>query len=180
MAASASNTAAGVTNVTNDCAEITARVRYAETDQMGMVYHGHYYMYFEIGRVELMRARGVAYKEMEEHDDTYIVVAESNCRHLRPARYDDLLRIRTRIVESRRRTIRFAYEIWNDSSRELLATGETLHVICNRQGRPKALPEKYRGLFPLSENERRKENRDYALRPDGGTETVPCAAPPHN
>jgi acyl-CoA thioester hydrolase len=59
--------------------EITARVRYAETDQMGVVYHAHYYVYFEIGRVELMRARGVAYKEMEERDDAYIVVAESHC-----------------------------------------------------------------------------------------------------
>jgi acyl-CoA thioester hydrolase len=132
--------------------EITARVRYAETDQMGVVYHAHYYVYFEIGRVELMRTRGVAYKEMEERDDAYIVVAESHCRHLQPARYDDLLRIRTRVAEARRRTIRFAYEILNDSNGELLATGETLHVICNREGRPKALPDKYRKLFPISEN----------------------------
>jgi acyl-CoA thioester hydrolase len=132
--------------------EITARVRYAETDQMGVVYHAHYYVYFEIGRVELMRERGVAYKEMEERDDAYIVVAESHCRHLQPARYDDLLRIRTRVTQARRRTIRFAYEILNDSSGELLATGETLHVICNRDERPKALPVKYRALFPLSGN----------------------------
>jgi acyl-CoA thioester hydrolase len=140
--------------------ETTVRVRYVETDQMGVVYHGHYYVYFEIGRVELMRARGVAYKEMEEQDDSYIVVAESHCRHLRPARYDDLLRIRTRVVESRRRIIRFAYEILNDETRELLATGETLHVVCNREGRPKALPEKYRALFPLSEKELPEKTSD--------------------
>lgn len=149
----AANSASAVPGETNNFSEITVRVRYAETDQMGMVYHGHYYIYFEIGRVELMRARGVAYKEMEERDDTYIVVAESHCRHLRPARYDDLLRIRTRVAESRRRTIRFAYELLNDATGELLATGETLHVICNREGRPRALPEKYRALFPLSGTE---------------------------
>jgi acyl-CoA thioester hydrolase len=101
----------------------------------------------------LIRTRGVAYKEMEERDDTYIVVAESHCRHLRPARHDDLLRIRTRVAESRRRTIRFAYELLNDATGELLATGETLHVICNREGRPRSLPEKYRALFPLSGTE---------------------------
>ena len=123
------------------------RVRYAETDQMGYVYYGNYYTYFEVGRVEYMRARGVAYKEMEINDDSYIVVAESQCRNLRPARYDDMLRIRTRVAELRSRTIRFAYEVIRESDGERLATGETLHVICDRQGRPKALPEKYRHYF---------------------------------
>jgi acyl-CoA thioester hydrolase len=96
-----------------------------------------------------MRERGIAYKRMEQEDDSYIVVAEANCRYLRPARYDDLLRIRTRVSESRRRSIRFAYEILRHDSGEMLATGETLHIICNRQGRAKSLPEKYRQLFPL-------------------------------
>jgi len=94
-----------------------------------------------------MRQRGVAYKEMEEKGDSYIVVAESHCSYRRPAHYDDLLRIRTRVAEARRRTIRFAYEILNDATGEMLATGETLHVVCNRQGRPKALPDHYRKLF---------------------------------
>ena len=130
--------------------ETTTRVRYVETDQMGMVYHANYYIYFEIGRVELIRQRGIAYRDMEKIDDRYIVVAESHCRYIRPARYDDLLRIRTCIAESRTRTIRFAYELLNDETRELLATGETLHVICDRAGRPRALPEKYRQIFPLT------------------------------
>ena len=134
-----------------DFSETTARVRYAETDQMGMVYHANYYVYFEVGRVEHMRQLGVAYKEMELQDDSYIVVAESQCRYRRSARYDDLLRIRTRVAESRRRTIRFAYEIVNNATGEFLATGETLHVVCNKDGRPKALPEKYRRFFPLTE-----------------------------
>jgi acyl-CoA thioester hydrolase len=126
------------------------RVRYAETDQMGYVYYGNYYTYFEVGRVEFMRARGVAYKDMEIADDSFIVVAESNCRYRRPARYDDLLRIRTRVAELRRRTLKFSYEVLREADSELLASGETLHVICDRQGRPKALPEKYRRYFDAS------------------------------
>jgi acyl-CoA thioester hydrolase len=135
----------------SEFSETTVRVRYAETDQMGLVYYANYYIYFEIGRVEYMRQRGVAYKQMEIEDDSFIVVAESNCRYRRPARYDDLLRIRTRVSEVRRRTIRFAYEIVNDASGELLAAGETLHVVCDSKGRPKALPDKYREYFPITE-----------------------------
>ena len=127
--------------------ETTVRVRYAETDQMGVVYYGNYFVWFEVGRVELLRDLGCAYKEMEQKDDSYIVVAEANCRYLRPARYDDLLRIRTRVAEARSRAIRFAYEILDGSTGELLVTGETTHVICDRTGRPKTLPAKYRKLF---------------------------------
>jgi acyl-CoA thioester hydrolase len=134
----------------SDFSEVTVRVRYAETDQMHVVYYSNYLVFFEIGRVEYMRQRGVAYKQMEIEDDSYIIVAESHCRYLRPARYDDLLRIRTRVSEVRRRTIRFAYEIVNDTTGELLSTGETLHVVCDSKGRPKALPEKYRKYFPLT------------------------------
>jgi acyl-CoA thioester hydrolase len=129
------------------CSDCTVRVRYADTDQMSVVYYANYYIYFEVGRVEYMRERGVDYKDMEKQDDAFIVVAESHCRYLRPARYDDLLRIRTRVEEVRRRTIRFAYEVHCDARGELLATGETLHVVCDRHGRPKALPEKYCRIF---------------------------------
>src|SRR5580693_9316432 len=116
------------------------RVRYAETDQMGFVYYGNYYVYFEVGRVEYMRNLGVDYKQMEIEDDSFIVVAESKCRYRRPARYDDLLRIRTRIVALKRRTIHFDYEVIRDATAELLATGETIHVVCDSAGRPKSLP----------------------------------------
>jgi len=123
------------------------RVRYAETDQMGFVYYGNYYIYFEVGRVEYMRDRGVNYKQMELQDNCFIVVAESNCRYRKPAGYDDLLRIRTRVTQAKRRTIHFSYEILHDETGELLATGETVHVICDKNGRPKSLPDKYRRLF---------------------------------
>jgi acyl-CoA thioester hydrolase len=128
--------------------ETTVRVRYAETDQMGVVYHSNFLIWFEVGRVELCRQLGFAYKQMEADDDTLIVVAEASCRYKRPARFDDLLRVRTRIATAQRRTIRFAYQIFNDASGELCAEGETLHVYCDRAGRPRSLPEKYRAYFP--------------------------------
>jgi acyl-CoA thioester hydrolase len=133
-----------------DFADTTVRVRYAETDQMGVVYYGNYFTWFEIGRVELCRQLGFEYKQMESEDDSYIVVAEAYCRYKRSARFDDVLTIRTRITESQRRTVRFGYEILQQQSGELVATGETMHVICDRLGRPKSLPEKYRKYFPAT------------------------------
>lgn len=135
-------------------ADAEIRVRYAETDQMGVVYHSNYFVWFEIGRVELCRRLGFEYKTMEAEDDSYIVVAKASCRYKRPARFDDVLTIRTRVAESQRRTIRFSYDVFNPRSGELLATGETLHVVCDRLGRPKSLPEKYRKYFPAVARQR--------------------------
>jgi len=134
-----------------DYADTTVRVRYAETDQMGVVYYGNYFTWFEIGRVEFCRQVGFEYKQMENEDDSFIVVAEASCRYKRPARFDDLLTVRTRVTGSQRRTIRFAYEIFRQGSDELIATGETVHVVCDSQGRPKSLPAKYRRYFPLAD-----------------------------
>jgi len=131
----------------SDFSDIVVRVRYSETDKMGVVYYANYFVYFEIGRVEYMRQRGVDYRRMELEDETFIVVGEAKCRYRRPARYDDPLRIRTRVVSAKRRTIQFGYEIHHDGTGELLATGETTHVVCNNKGRPKQLPEKYRRYF---------------------------------
>jgi acyl-CoA thioester hydrolase len=130
--------------------DTVVRVRYAETDKMGVVYHSNYYIYFEVGRVEYMRNLGVDYKKMETDDDTFIVVAESKCRYRRAARYDDLLRIRTHVIKVKRRTITFGYQVLHDESGELLALGETVHVVCGGNGKPKALPEKYRNVFPIT------------------------------
>src|SRR5580704_16124696 len=104
--------------------DTTLRVRYAETDQMGFVY-----------------------KTMETDDDCHIVVAEAHCRYEKPARYDQILRVRTRIAEWRNRVVKFSYEIFLDEDSSLLATGYTTHVICGGNGRPKALPTKYRNVL---------------------------------
>jgi acyl-CoA thioester hydrolase len=129
--------------------DVTVRVRYAETDQMGVVYHANYLVWFEVGRVELMRALGVEYKRMEIEDDCQIVVADAHCRYHHPARYDEVLRVRTRIAESKNRVIRFSYELFRDADEQLLATGETTHIICGRNGKPKLLPQKYRKIFQV-------------------------------
>jgi acyl-CoA thioester hydrolase len=127
--------------------DTTVRVRYAETDQMGVVYHANYLIWFEVGRVELMRAMGFEYKAMETEDDCHIVVAEAHCHYEKPARYDEVLRVRTRIAEWRNRIVKFSYEIFRDADETLLTTGSTTHIICGSNGRPKALPPKYRDVL---------------------------------
>jgi acyl-CoA thioester hydrolase len=127
--------------------DATVRVRYAETDQMGVVYHANYLVWFEVGRVELIRALGIEYKHMEKEDDCHIVVADAHCRYLQSAKYDEVLRIRTRIAESRNRIVKFSYEVFRDADNKLLAIGETTHIICGSNGRPKLLPAKYQHVF---------------------------------
>lgn len=127
--------------------DATVRVRYAETDQMGVVYHANYFVWFEVGRVELIRALGIECKRMEKEDDCHIVVADVHCRYLLSAQYDEVLRVRTRIAESRNRIVKFSYEVFRDADSKLLATGETTHIICGSNGRPKLLPAKYHRVF---------------------------------
>ncbi|MGC1659405.1 MAG: thioesterase family protein [Candidatus Acidiferrales bacterium] len=152
----------------NEVAEATVRVRYAETDQMGVVYHGNYFTWFEIGRVELCRQLGFEYKQMESEDDSFIVVAEAYCRYKRPARFDELLTVRTSVLDSQRRTIRFGYEVIRQTDGETIASGETLHVICDRQGRPKSLPEKYRKYFPAHRPKKKARENLNASRTFAG------------
>lgn len=137
--------------------ETTVRVRYAETDQMGVAYYANFFVWMEMGRTEYCRACGFTYREMEECDGAYIIVAEAHCQYKAPARYDDLLLIRTRLVESRSRVVTFYYEILNQETGQLLATGETTHVVTDKNGRPRTLPERYRHHFPLKKREKVKE-----------------------
>ena len=127
--------------------DVTVRVRYAETDQMGVVYHSNYFIWFEVGRVELMRALGFDYKRMEIEDDIYMVVADAYCRYHHPARYDELLTVRTRILEAKNRTLKFAYELFRQQDQKLLATGHTIHIACSRAGQVKHFPDKYKQAF---------------------------------
>ena len=123
------------------------RVRYAETDQMGVVYYANFFVWFEIGRTDFCRQHGFAYREMEQHDGLYITVAEARCRYKAPARYDDEVLVRTCLRALRRRVLVFEYEIYRQATDELLAEGETVHVVTDRDGRPRSLPDKYRDLF---------------------------------
>ena len=123
------------------------RVRYAETDQMGIVYYANYLVWFEIGRTDYCREQGFAYREMEEQDGLYIMVAEARCRYKAPARYDDEIQVRTCLRDLRKRVLVFGYEVYRLPEEEMLAEGETVHVITDREGHPRALPEKYRDRF---------------------------------
>ena len=140
---------AGVSNelIMIEYHDVTVRVRYAETDQMGVVYHSNYLIWFEVGRVELMRALGFDYKQMEIEDDTYIVVADVHCRYHHPARYDELLIVRTRILEAKNRVLKFGYELFRQEDQKLLASGHTTHIACSRAGQVKHFPDKYKQAF---------------------------------
>ncbi|MBK7709100.1 MAG: acyl-CoA thioesterase [Acidobacteria bacterium] len=128
----------------NDWHETEVRVRYAETDQMGIVHHSNYFVWFELGRSEFCRARGFSYKEMEEKDNALMVVAEVYCRYKSPAFYEDLLTIRTKVAEIRSRSIQFVYEIFRESDQALLAEGETLHLVTDNNKKVRSLPQIYK------------------------------------
>lgn len=124
------------------------RVRYAETDQMGVVYYANYFVWFEIGRVEMLRSLGLAYSQLEKEHQCILPVVEARCRYRSSARYDEQILIETRPSMLRGSVLKFAYQIYRKTSqkgkeRELLAEGETTHVVCDTQMSKKHLPEKY-------------------------------------
>lgn len=133
--------------------ESEIRVRYAETDKMGIVHHSNYLIWFEAGRSDLCRAKGFSYKEMEENDNALMVVAESYCRYKSPAYYEDVLSVRTRVAEIRSRSIRFIYEIVRPSDGMLLAEGETLHLVTDQFKKVRQIPDIYRERLLVEEPE---------------------------
>jgi len=127
--------------------EAKLRVRYAETDQMGVVYHSNYIIWFEVGRVELLRQLGFTYKEMESQDECRIAVVDVKCRYKSPALYDDEIIVRTYLKNVRDSLIHFGYDVLRAGDRMLLAEGETTHIVVGRDMQKKVLPEKY--LLPF-------------------------------
>jgi acyl-CoA thioester hydrolase len=127
--------------------ETRIRVRYAETDQMGVVYHAHHFIWFEVGRVELLRQFGFSYKNMEREDDCFIAVVDARCRYRAPVHYDDEVIVRTYLKHVREKMIRFGYELRGAETGELLAEGETTHIVATSEMKPCPLPEKYLKVF---------------------------------
>ena len=125
------------------------RVRYAETDQMGVVYHSNYLIWMEMGRVELVRSRGVNYKELEQKEGLFLAVIDVKCRYLSPARYDQEIIVYTAVVNSNARTVEFAYDIHSAEDHKLLAQAGTRHIWVNREMRPARLPERYWTLLQV-------------------------------
>ncbi len=118
--------------------EIELRVRYQETDPMGLLHHANYFTYFEIGRTELLRASGGNYRQMEQ-GGTLVVVVKAECRYRRPARYDDLLRLRTTIVRVSQAKIEHRYELFRDD--DCLAIGHVTLAVVDRSGKIQPVPE---------------------------------------
>jgi acyl-CoA thioester hydrolase len=127
--------------------ETRLRVRYAETDQMGVVYHANHFVWFEVGRVELLRQMGFSYRDMESKDGRFIAVAEANCRYRAPARYDDEVIVRTRLLNVRDSVVHFGYELLRAGDGALLAEGETTHIVTDAAMKIAVLPEKYLNVF---------------------------------
>ena len=127
--------------------ESRLRVRYAETDQMGVVYHSNYFIWFEIGRVDLLRSLGFTYRDMETQDGCFIAVVDARCRYKSPARYDDEILVRTYLKNVRESLIHFGYEVLRPGDNTLLAEGETTHIVTDAQMKKRELPQKYQTAF---------------------------------
>jgi acyl-CoA thioester hydrolase len=127
--------------------ETSFRVRYAETDQMGVVYHSNLIIWFEVGRVEMMRQLGFTYLEMEQEGGTHLPVVDVRCRYKAPARYDDIVVVRTRLVNVRESLLHFGYEILRDQDGTLLAEGESVHMVVDSGFKRVPLSQKYLPAF---------------------------------
>ena len=125
------------------------RVRYAETDQMGVVYYANYLVWMEIGRADLVRSRGLDYRDLEQAEGLFLSVLDANCHYLYPARYDQEIIVETQVVNASSRTVEFAYQIRSAEPGRLLAQGSTRHIWLNREWRPVRLPEHYREMLRI-------------------------------
>ncbi|MGA8439982.1 MAG: thioesterase family protein [Candidatus Sulfotelmatobacter sp.] len=123
------------------------RVRYAETDQMGVAYHSNHFIWFEVGRVELLRQLGFSYRDMETNDHRFIAVVEAQCRYRAPIRYDEEVSVRTELLQVRDSVVRFGYELRRVDDNALLAEGETTHIVTDAEMKMAVLPKKYLKVF---------------------------------
>ena len=127
--------------------ETWLRVRYAETDQMGVVYHSNHLIWFEVGRVEFMRQMGFSYRDMERDDGRFIAVVEVKCRYKAPVHYDEEVVVRTQLKKVRESVIVFTYELERAETGVLLAEGETTHIVTDSKMKVSSLPDKYLRVF---------------------------------
>ena len=127
--------------------ETRLRVRYAETDQMGVVYHSNHLIWFEVGRVEFMRQMGFSYRDMERDDGRFIAVAEATCRYRAPVYYDEEVLVRTQLKTVRESVVIFSYTLVRAENGALLAEGETTHIVTDANMKVSTLPEKFLTAF---------------------------------
>jgi acyl-CoA thioester hydrolase len=137
--------------------ETRLRVRYAETDQMGVVYYSNHFIWFEVGRVELLRQLGFSYRDMETRDGRFIAVAEAKCRYRAPVRYDEEVLVRTQLLNVRESVVHFGYELRRAEDGALLAEGETTHIVTDADMKIVPLPEKYLKAFRAAVGKRSRK-----------------------
>lgn len=121
--------------------ETEIRVRYQETDNMGVVYYGNYFTWFEVARTEYFRSLGLVYRDLETKG-CYLMVAGASCRYKSPAKYDDIVTIKSSIPEIKNSSLKFEYKLFVGG--RLVATGDSVHVFTNRSGKPVRMPEDVR------------------------------------
>lgn len=162
--------------------DLEVRVRYAETDQMGVAHHASYLVWFEAGRTEFIRARGRSYAQVEQ-GGWLLVVVEACCRYRRPARYDEVLIVRTGLRDLRPATLSFGYQVIRHADGELLAEGYTVHAAVDRTGRPRRIPDDIREqlgstarLGPAAGGRRRGPAQRPQRRRRAGAGEVPPSA----
>ncbi|PYX07822.1 MAG: acyl-CoA thioesterase [Acidobacteria bacterium] len=114
---------------------------------MGVVYHANHFIWFEVGRVELLRQLGFSYRDMEQNDACFIAVVDARCRYKAPVRYDDEVIVRTQLKNVRESVIHFGYELLRAGDGELLAEGETTHIVTDEKMKARSLPGKYLTVF---------------------------------
>ena len=125
-------------------AETSTRVRYPETDRMGVAHHTHHFVWFELGRTELMREAGCTYGALEDDDGVFFPVVEAGAAYLLPARYDESLTITTLLMSVKGVRVRFEYRVARETTGETVSTGYTVHACVGREGRPMRLPQALR------------------------------------
>jgi acyl-CoA thioester hydrolase len=130
--------------------ETRLRVRYAETDQMGVVYYANHYIWMEVARVDLCKDRGFNYRDMEQEDGIFMAVAESACRYRAPARFDDEIIVKAWIEAANPRAVTIQYEMRLADGDRVLATGHTRHIFVNREMHRARLPQRYYAMFGIS------------------------------
>ena len=126
---------------------LEVRVRYADTDQMGVVYYANYFVWFEIARTEFLRSLGITYRNIEKEKQLALPAVEAFCRYKAPARYDDIILIKIRVSEMKNTSLKFDYKIFNKESGKLLAIAYTTHVFIDKERKPVKIPPQIREAF---------------------------------
>lgn len=139
--------------------ETIVRVRYKDTDQMGVVYYANYFIWFEVGRTEYLRDLGMNYKDLEQND-LFLPVIEAYCKYKLPARYDDQLKVITRMHFIQEVRLGFQYEIIHTETGELLVQGETMHAFVNKNGKPVVLRKQNPFLWRMLKDQVQVQEKD--------------------